>query len=62
MDSQLNGYVVFVEGVKHEVYAASSYAAQKAAVALYKGRKVRPIVSVHLVELAGAQVTTVVTN
>ena len=65
MDTQapaLNGYVVYVEGERFEVYAATSYAAQQKALPLAKSRKKHPSVSVHLCELAGEQVTTVVTN
>lgn len=54
----MSGYICYVEGVRHEVYAATSYAAQQAARALYKGRKKHPSISVHLVELNGEQVTT----
>ena len=65
MDNQapaLNGYVVFVEGVRFEIYAATSYQAQQKALAVAKTKKKHPLVSVHLCELAGEQVTTVVTN
>ena len=57
-----NGYIAFVEGVRHEVYAANSFAAQEAAKALYKGRKKYPSISVNLCELAGQQVTGIIVN
>ena len=57
-----NGYIVYVEGTRHEVYADTSFAAQEAARAKYKGRKKYPSISVHLCEVDGQQVTTVITN
>ena len=57
----MNGYIVFVEGVRHEVYADSAYQASVQGKALYKGRKKYPSINVNLVELAGEQVTTTVT-
>ena len=44
------GYVAYVEGVRHEIYAANVYAATVAARARYKGRKMRPDVSVFMCE------------
>ena len=58
----MNGYVAFVEGVRHEIHATTSYAASVQARALYTGRKKHPRVDVHLVELDGAQVDTVISN
>ena len=58
----LNGYIAYVEGTKHEIYAATSFAAQEAARAQYKGRKKHPSISVHLCELGGQQVTSVISN
>ena len=57
----MNGYIAFVEGVRHEIYADSLYQASVKAKALYKGRKRYPSISVDLVELAGQQITTAVT-
>jgi hypothetical protein len=57
----MNGYVAFVEGVRHEVYADTTYAAQQAARALYTGRKKHPQVHVTLCELGGQPVVQVAT-
>lgn len=57
----VNGYIAFVEGVRHEIYADSLYQASVKARALYTGRKKYPSVSVDLAELAGEQVVSVVT-
>lgn len=58
----MNGYIVFVEGVRHEVHADSAYEASQKGRALYKGRKKHPSIDVNLVELAGEQVTSTITN
>lgn len=55
----MNGYIAFVEGVRHEVYAESLYAASVKAKALYKGKKKHPIVNIALAELAGETVSHV---
>lgn len=60
--TDLNGYIVYVEREKFEVYAKTPLAAQTIALAKAKTRKKYPTVSVHLCELAGVQVTTVITN
>ena len=46
----LNGYVAFVEGKRHEVYAETLAKASEQARALYKGRKRHPSVNVMLAE------------
>ena len=58
----MNSYIVFVDGKQYEVYATTSYNAQEVALKLYTGRKKHPSVSVNLVELAGEQVYSVITN
>ena len=58
----LNGYIAFVEGKQHDIYAESLYAASVKARALYTGRKKYPSVFVDLVELAGTPVTMTITN
>ena len=57
----MNGYIAFVEGVRHEIRADTLYSARVKAQALYKGRKKYPSISVELVELGSQQVVTVVT-
>lgn len=57
----MNGYIAFVEGTKHEIYADTLYDASQKARALYKGRKKYPEVNVTLCELAGEPVTQVAT-
>ena len=58
----MNGYIVFVEGVRHEVYADTLYAASNKARALYKGRKKYPSVNVTLAELNGSPITHAATD
>lgn len=58
--TDLNGYIVYVEREKFEVYAKTSFAAQCIALGKAKSRKKYPTVSVNLCELAGEQVTTVI--
>lgn len=58
----MHGYIAFVEGKRHEIHADSLYEAKQKAVALYKGRKKYPSISVELVELHGQQVTSTITN
>jgi hypothetical protein len=58
----MNGYVVFIEGARHELYAASLYAASRMARELYTGRKKYPSISVTLAELNGSPVTHAATN
>lgn len=55
----MNGYICFVDSERIEVYASSSYDAQKKAVAQAKTRKKYPSVSVHLAELDGVPVVHV---
>lgn len=55
----MNGYIAFVEGQRHEVYADTLLGAHTAAKALYKGKKKHPTVHVTLAELNGAPVTHV---
>ena len=64
-----NGYITMYKGRKYEVYADTSYEAQQIAVAqiqdAHRGRKTRVNsydVDVYLAELAGEQVTSVITN
>lgn len=52
----MNGYIAFVEGRRHEVYADSAYEADQKARALYKGRKKRPRIHVALAEKDGEPV------
>lgn len=61
-DQPKNGYIAFVEGKRHEIYAVDLGDAGRQARALYTGRKKHPSVSVELVELNGEQATTVITN
>jgi len=61
-NNELNGYIVYVEKQAIEVYANTSFEAQTLALAKAVTRKKRPMVSVHLCELADKQVTTVITN
>ena len=49
----MNGYIAFVEGQRHEVYADTAYEADQKARALYKGRKKYPRISVGLAEING---------
>lgn len=56
----MNGYIVYIDGKQFEVYADTSFEAQQKAKALSKSRKKYPYISVHLVELAGEQVTTTI--
>jgi hypothetical protein len=58
----MNGYVCFVEGKEHEVYADTLYAASRMARELYTGRKKYPSISVTLAELNGSPVTHAATN
>lgn len=58
----MNGYIAFVEGVRHEIRADTLYKASVAARALYKGRKKYPSIHVEVVELGTEQVTAVVTS
>lgn len=58
----MNGYIVYVEGVRHEVHADTSLGARVLGKALYRGRKKYPRIDVHLVELAGEQVTEIITS
>lgn len=51
----LNGYIAFYKGKRTEVYASTSYDAQKQAAAFFKARK-QYEVSVHLAEKGGAPV------
>jgi hypothetical protein len=53
----VNGYVAYVESIRHEIYADDLAKAYAAARALYKGRKKYPSVNVILAELNGVQVT-----
>lgn len=53
----MNGYVAYVESIRHEIYADDLAKAYAAARALYKGRKKYPSVNVILAELNGVQVT-----
>ena len=56
-NSKLNGYVVFYNGKRLEVYAATSYAAQQeAAKQLNVKPKKQYLISVALCERAGEQV------
>ena len=57
----MNGYIAFVEGVRHEIRAETLYAASVKARALYAGRKKHPTIWVELVELGCQQITTAVT-
>lgn len=52
----MNGYIAFVEGKRHEIYADTSYEADQKARALYKGRKKYPRISVTLAEKDGKPV------
>ena len=58
----MNGYIVFLEGTRHEVHAASLYAASRMARELYKGRKKYPSISVTLAELNGSPVIHTATD
>jgi len=58
----MNGYIAFVEGVKHEIYAETSFAASLQAKALYTGRKKYPRIEVILCELEGEQVSHYITD
>ena len=58
----MNGYIASVEGKQIEIHANTSYEAMKKAQATYTGRKKHPSIWVELVELAGEQVTTTITN
>ena len=59
----MNVYIAFFNGKKIEVRAASSYAAQQAAVAQFKPRKSQAhLVHVVLAERDGAQVVHVPTE
>jgi len=51
----LNGYIAFYKGKQTEVYAATSYDAQKNAAAFFKAKK-QYEVSVHLAEKGGQPV------
>jgi len=54
----MNGYIAFYNGQKKEVYAATSYDAQKAAAKLFKLKDKRVYqVTVMLAEKDGNQVT-----
>jgi len=55
----LNGYVAFIEGARHEVWAETLYGASLAARALYGGRKKYPSINVMLCVKDGAQVAHV---
>ena len=56
-NSKLNGYVVFYNGKRLEIYAATSYAAhQEAAKQLKVSPKKEHMISVCLCERAGEQV------
>lgn len=59
----MNGYVVFYNGKRHELYAASLYAAKEAAIAHFKvpPRKSH-MVSGILAEVNGKSVTTTLDN
>lgn len=52
----MNGYIALYKGKQIEVYAATSYEAQKLAAAQFKAKK-NWEVSVHLCEKDGEQVT-----
>lgn len=52
----MNGYIAFVEGKRHEVYAQTLAQAAEQARALYKGRKRHPSVNVMLAEVDGEPV------
>ena len=56
----MNGYVVYIDGQRFEIYADTSFQAQQKALPLYRGRKKRPRVDVMLAELNGEQYTHVV--
>lgn len=57
------GYIALYGGKRHELYAASSYAAQQAAIEHFKPPKSRRhLVSVHLAEIDGETVTQVITS
>lgn len=51
-----NGYIAFVEGKRHEIYAETLYEASEKAKELYKGRKKYPSINVVLAEIDGEPV------
>lgn len=53
----LNGYIVFVDGQRTEVYAEAPLKAREQARAAYKGRKKNPVIHVTLAELGGQAVS-----
>ena len=54
----MNGYICFYNNLRHEVYAASLYAAKIAAIAYFKPPKSKAhMVNVMLAEKDGEQVT-----
>lgn len=52
----MNGYIAFYKGKQTEVYAETSFEAQKKAAEIFKAKK-RYDVIVHLCEKDGKQVT-----
>lgn len=67
MTTNNNGYIGFYNGKQCEVYATSSFAAHKLAVAEFQKaagrRKIKPhLVTVVLAEINGEQVTHTPTN
>jgi hypothetical protein len=62
-ESKQFGYIALFGSKRHELYAASSYAAQLAAIEFFKPSKSkRHLVSVHLAEVGGETVTQVITS
>jgi hypothetical protein len=57
----MNGYIAFYKGKRTEVYAESSYAAQKMAAEKFKARK-QYEVTVFLAEKDGETVTHIPTD
>lgn len=51
----MNGYVCFYKGKRHEVYADTTYDAQKKAAAFFKAKKTYEV-TVMLAEKNGGQV------
>jgi hypothetical protein len=59
VSEKLFGYVALFNGRRHELHAASAYAAQVAAIAYFKPAKSqRHLVSVHLAEDADGNAVT----
>jgi hypothetical protein len=54
-DNTMNGYICFYKGKRLEIYAETSYEAQKKAAEQFKAKKTREV-DVHLCEIDGEPV------